>query len=223
MQVDDLGGGLWTWTVPHPEWTPDKDRPGWAQRVASAYVEAPGEDHLVLIDPLLPIEGSADAQRFWALLDADLARSGRHLAVLLSCPFHARSTARIRERMAGVHVCDVWALPPVRTRLGITATCTMVPGERLPGGIVAHEVEGVEAGKRRCGSRRGAPCSSATPSSAGVAASLRSWAPEGRRRAERTFRASLRRLLDLPVETLIPSHGRRLGVAALAAALMPLR
>ena len=119
----------------------------------------------------------------------------------------------MRERMAAVHVCDVWALPPVRTRLGVTVTRTVVAGERLPGGVVAHVVEGVEPGEAALWipSRRALFFGdSVMGTGSGVAVSPRSWAPEGEaagRLYERTFRASLRRLLDLPVETLIPSHG----------------
>ena len=65
MEVSDLGGGLWRWTTPHPEWTPDKDKPGgWGRDVASTYVEVPGADTLVLIDPQVPREGSREAERW---------------------------------------------------------------------------------------------------------------------------------------------------------------
>ena len=134
MDVTDLGGGLWRWTAPHPEWTPDKDKPGgWGREVASVYVEAPGADALVLIDPLVPREGSREAERFWTLLDADLARSGRKLVLALACPYHQRSTSRIVERFVVTHKVEVLALAGVRARHGELVTRTFAAGESLPG------------------------------------------------------------------------------------------
>ena len=75
LEVTPIVDGLWRWTVPHPEWTPKNDRPdGWARMVGSVYFESPaGEsDALVLVDPLAPPAGSAEAETFWSALDKDV-------------------------------------------------------------------------------------------------------------------------------------------------------
>ena len=229
MDVSDLGGGLWRWTAPHPEWTPDKDKPGgWGREVASVYVEVPGADALVLIDPLVPREGSREAERFWTLLDADLARSGRKLAIVLACPYHQRSTARIVERFAVTHKTEVLGLPGVRARQGELVTRTFHSGESLPGGLVAYEIDGLEPGEAAVWipERRALVVGDTVMGTGrGLAVAPPSWAvktPEGRADYEARFRPSLRRLLDLSIETFLPSHGAPVltdGRAALAAAL----
>ena len=61
MDLKELRPGFWRWTAPHPEWKPEKDRPGgWGQMVGCLYYEPPesGETQpTVLIDPLAPPEG----------------------------------------------------------------------------------------------------------------------------------------------------------------------
>jgi glyoxylase-like metal-dependent hydrolase (beta-lactamase superfamily II) len=229
MDVTDLGGGLWRWTTPHPEWTPDKDKPGgWGRDVASTYVEVPGADTLVLIDPQLPREGSKEAERFWTLLDADLARNGRKLAVLLACPYHQRSTARIGERFAVTHPLQVIAAPGVRARHGNLVNRVFTSGEQLPGGIQGFVLEGLEAGEAAfwIESRRALVVGDTVMGTGkGLAVAPRSWAektPAGETLYDARFRASLRPLLDLPIETFLPSHGAPVltgGRAALADAL----
>lgn len=229
MEVSDLGGGLWRWTAPHPEWTPDKDKPGgWARDVGSVYLEIAGEDTLALIDPLLPREGSREAERFWTLLDADLARSTRKLAILLACPYHQRSTARIVERLAVTHAVEVAALPAVRARHGELVTRTFQDGERLPGGVVAYRIDGLEPGEAAfwVADRRALVVGDTVLGTGrGLAVAPKSWGvktPEGEADYEARFRPSLRRLLDLPIETFLPGHGApvlRDGRGALAAAL----
>ena len=229
MEVTDLGGGLWRWTAPHPEWTPDKDKPGgWGREVASVYVEAPGADALVLIDPLVPREGSREAERFWTLLDADLARSGRKLIIALACPYHQRSTSRIVERFVVTHKVEVLALAGVRARHGELVTRTFTAGESLPGGLVGYEIEGLEAGEAALWipERRALVVGDTVMGTGrGLAVAPPSWAvktPEGQADYEARFRTSLRRLLELPIAIFLPSHGAPVltdGRAALAAAL----
>jgi glyoxylase-like metal-dependent hydrolase (beta-lactamase superfamily II) len=229
MDVQSFGGGMWRWTVPHPEWTPEKGVPGgWAREVSSVYVEAPDAEAVVLIDPLVPREGSQEAERFWTTLDADLARSGRKLAVLLASPYHQRSTARIRERLAVTHAVDVHAMPGVAARHGVLVTRTFASGATLPGGIVGYEVEGAEPGEAAywIPSRRALVLGDTVLGTGdGLAVAPMSWAPrtpEGEKAYRERFRASLRNLLELPVELVLPSHGPAVateGRAALAAAL----
>src|SRR5919109_536672 len=97
MRVQELSHGLWRWTGLHPEWTPDSPGPeGWEQEVGCVYYKAPTA--VVLVDPLVPPE---DSERFWAALDRDVARAGRPVTVVLTVPWHARSTEEILERYGG--------------------------------------------------------------------------------------------------------------------------
>lgn len=133
--VDELAPGLWRWTTPHPDWTPAQGGPeGWEQEVSSSYCEAAGD--VLLIDPLVPAD-DVERERFWRALDRDVARAGTP-QVLLTCAWHARSSADILARYEGARL---WApadglgdLPP-----GLEATDPFRPGDALPGGAVAIE------------------------------------------------------------------------------------
>ena len=56
MDVTELVPGLWRWTAPHPDWSPEDDEggEGWARDVGCLYLETPRA--LVLFDPLAPAE-----------------------------------------------------------------------------------------------------------------------------------------------------------------------
>jgi hypothetical protein len=90
--VEEVRPGLWYWKAAHPEWTPKDGGPtGWAQEVSSyAYDTGPT---LVLFDPQSPPQ----------LVD-ELA-SGRQVAVVLTCSWHARSGEELRERLGA----SVWS------------------------------------------------------------------------------------------------------------------
>lgn len=105
MQVDRIADGLWRWTAPHPTWTPAEGGDGgWARDASCVYHEAP--DGIVLIDPLVP-EDADDAARFWRALDRDVARIGHPPTVVVSCGWHARSSAAVRARYADARVLSV--------------------------------------------------------------------------------------------------------------------
>src|SRR5262245_41727215 len=106
MQKTMLAGGLWRWTAPHPDWKPECGKPGgWQQMVGCLYYEPPagvaGAGALVLIDPLAPPDGTADAETFWKALDADVARLARPVAVLLGNHYHERSAQAVMQRYRG--------------------------------------------------------------------------------------------------------------------------
>jgi hypothetical protein len=122
--------GVVRWEVPHPEWTPHdaEDGQGWDRIVSSYLVEtAVGP---VLIDPLVADDG-------WDALDRALA--GRAPNVLLTLFWHTRSTPAVLERYPGA---TAWAHEPavelVRER-GVEPRL-FLPGDALPGGIVAIDV-----------------------------------------------------------------------------------
>src|SRR3989442_6617435 len=117
MDVLEIEQGLWRWTAPHPLWTAEKGKPGgWGQMVGCVYYDPAhrGKDlptvaspatagpakTIVLIDPLAPPEGTPEAARFWAALDADIERAGAPVAILIGNEYHSRSAQSIYERYA---------------------------------------------------------------------------------------------------------------------------
>lgn len=190
---------------------------------------------VVLIDPLVPADGAAEAERFWEALDRDVARTGeRPLAVLVSNEFHGRSADAVRERYGPSPGCSVWVPAAARDRVAGRATDTFEAGAKLPGGAVPHFIEGLVEPEVAfflphwralvvadallgdgAGRVRLPPLSWATP---GV---------DGERRYRERFRASVRSLLDTAPEVLLTSHGEPVlsgarGAIAAAVAADPL-
>jgi glyoxylase-like metal-dependent hydrolase (beta-lactamase superfamily II) len=211
LEVAELAPGLWRWTAPHPEWTPDED---WPEVVGSLYWE--GEDAVCLIDPLVPPD-AAETERFWRHLDADVERAGRPVAVVLSVFWHERNAAEVAARYGG----EVWAHEAAVERLTVPVQRPFRVGDRLPGGIEAVEVArkgevvllvpgGVlVAGDALLGDGAG-----------GVRVCPDEWFrdPAGPAKA----RAGLRPLLERPLELIVVSHGEPVmenARAALARAL----
>jgi glyoxylase-like metal-dependent hydrolase (beta-lactamase superfamily II) len=175
VEVTELRPGLWRWATDHPDWVPDG---GLSRTVGSVYFEAPGT--VVLVDPLVPED--EDEERFWRALDRDVERVGRPVVVVLTVPWHERSTALVVDRYGG----SVADHPPE----GVEAIrITGVGGEAEtvfwlpePGALVFGDI------------LVGSP-----------PRILDEWQPEDRR--GEPARAELRPLLGLPVELLLPSHG----------------
>jgi len=94
MDARALAPALWYWTAPHPSWRPGAD---WPEAVGCVYYEAP--DAAVLIDPLLP---RGEEEEFLRHLDRDVERLGRPVVILLTAPWHRRSTAELAERYGAV-------------------------------------------------------------------------------------------------------------------------
>jgi glyoxylase-like metal-dependent hydrolase (beta-lactamase superfamily II) len=207
MDVARIEDGLWRWTGFHEEWKED---------VGCVYVET--GDGVCLLDPLVPPEGR---DRFLAALDRDVARLDRPVHVLVTVFWHARSAAELAER----YRARVWA--PSRARAAVerrigTAPRPFRPGDNLPGGIQAFatarsnevvlflpEQRTLVTGDVVLGGENG---------------TLRlcpgSWLPTGVEHA--ALHASLRPLLELPVERVLVSHGTPVladGAAALRAVL----
>jgi glyoxylase-like metal-dependent hydrolase (beta-lactamase superfamily II) len=194
MQVQEIARGLWRWTAAHPEWTPDSD---WPEDVGCLYYEA--ADAVVLIDPLVPAD---EADRFWQALDRDVARADRRVVVLRTLHWHQRSIDEILARYSGARLWTAESNDPLPT--GIEA---YQRADDTLFWIVEHQA--LVAGDILLGSENG-----------GVRVCPDSWLPSDVNGAE--FRASLRFLLELPVEMVLVSHGQPVlenGREALAAAL----
>jgi glyoxylase-like metal-dependent hydrolase (beta-lactamase superfamily II) len=217
VDVVEIAPGLWRWTAYHEEWEED---------VGSVYCET--EDGALLIDPLVPPDGG---EHFWRSLDRDVERAGGTVHVLVTVFWHARDTAAMVERYSA----RVWA--PRRGRAAIerrTGAVTDPFGaeEPLPGGLrafptaraaevvywlPAHRAlvpgdvllgEGAKGGGTR------------SAGSGGLRMCPESWLPE--KASHAALAASLRPLLDLPLERVLVSHGEpilRGGRKALEAAL----
>ncbi|MDQ3891059.1 MAG: hypothetical protein M3312_11005 [Actinomycetota bacterium] len=216
MHVQELAPGLWRWTAPHPDWTPEDGGPeGWERDVGCLYYEAP--DGLVLIDPLAP--PGDDGERFWRALDRDVERLGAP-RVLVTVFWHARSAQAVLDRYEGA---QVWVHEAAVARLGerVRATRTFRMGEPLPGDVVAIDALRADEVLYWLPALRALVAGDVLLSDdGGVRLCPDSWLPE--ETDPRDFRASLRALLDLPVEMVLVSHGDPVlanGREALARAL----
>ena len=186
--MQELKPGLWTWTAPHPAWTPENGGPkGWEREVRSYAYDA--GDSLVLFDPLVSVS------------EVQSLADGRPVAVLLTCPEHARSSAELVQRLeAAVHA-------PVAQleELGIQALPYEL-GEDLPGDVEPQvaaytdeatlwlrEHAALVIGDAFLGGERG------------FRVQPDSWLEEGL--THDGLRDRLRALLELPVEMLLPTHG----------------
>ena len=190
MQINEHATGLWRWIAPHPEWSPDSD---WEQEVASVCVEA--ADTICLIDPLVPVD---EEERVWTFLDREIERAAKPVATLLTVPWHRRSAEIVAARYGSER--EAWELS-LRSReppSGVEPIEIAYADERVFW-IPAHRA--LVAGDVLLGTRGGE-----------VAICPVSWVTRGATYPE--FVASLRRLLELPVEMILVSHGEAVRSAA---------
>ncbi len=123
-----LAEGLWRWTARHPEWHPGE----FGSEVVSFALRA--GDETILIDPLLP----PDPGPALGLIEREL---GDRLAILISVPYHVRSSREIRDRFRGEVETTIWGHPACRKRLADGAGFhAFEPGDALPGGVSAHRI-----------------------------------------------------------------------------------
>ena len=227
MDVSKIRDGLWRWTVPHPDWKPEFDRPdGWGCMVACAYAEY--DEAVVLIDPLVPGEPK-DAGRFWHCLDADVLRLARPVLILVGCVDHGRSADLVARRYRAMgHEVQVVGDVMIRDRVscGLQATFDEVA---LPAGLQTQPIPGLSPGERAFVLRpwRAAVFADAVIGAGNgrVRVAPPSWGVktrDGRELYERSFRSALRRVAAMRPEILLPSHGEPVltgGTAALEEAL----
>jgi glyoxylase-like metal-dependent hydrolase (beta-lactamase superfamily II) len=216
MVVSELAPGLWRWTALHPEWTPEaaEDGEGWEQEVGCVYLETAG--HVLLFDPLIPVEPEARAT-FLRNLDDDVRRKGKPVAILLTIFFHERSTAELSRRFDA----GVWIQAGAVERVDAPVTNPFAPGDVLPGGVIGidgrrgfetiywlPEQRALVPGDLLLGDGNG-----------GIRVPPEHWL---RQTTRRDLKRSLLALLDLPVEMVLVSHGEPVlknGHAALERAL----
>lgn len=149
----------------------------------------------------------------------DVTAADRPIAVMLTVFWHERSAAEVAARYARSFV---WVHERTLDRVTVRVTNAFVVGDELPGGIRAFDANRRDevvywipehrtlvTGDVLLGDRDG-----------GVRLCPDSWLPNGVTPA--AFRASLRPLLELPVERVLVSHGEPVlenGRDALARAL----
>lgn len=144
-------------------------------------------EDLVLFDPQIPSE----RDRFLAALDRDVERLGRPVVILLTVPWHARSADELAQRYGG--------------RIGGPVD-----------GVVGHRFPDVEETVYWLAEQRTLIVGESLFGDGGGRLSLcpDTWV-KGERRA--SLRASLRTLLELPVERILVSHGEPVLESARAA------
>jgi hypothetical protein len=181
----DVAGGLWVWQLEHPDWRPELD---WPQLITSTCVESRGE--VAVLDPLAPPPDSPA----WERLDARPPT----MAVVLK-PDHIRHVDlfvdRYRARAFGPSL--FW-----RDDIPDTELEPVDPGATLPGGLVAlYDGRGRAETPMWLPEQRALVFADALTAPEGV---LRVWATPWH---EQRALPALRRLLELPFEIVIVSHG----------------
>lgn len=209
-----LADGLWRWTARHPEWHPGE----FGSEVAS-FAATAGDD-LLLIDPLLPPE----QQPVLDLIDEHL---GARLAILVSIPYHVRSSEEIWRRYRDRTDCAIWGHAACAKRLGDRTGFREIDlGVPLPAGVSAHAI----GRPRRQETPLYIPSQRALVFGDAVAevdGRLRVWATgkvdERRERWHRQrFNPTLEPLLELDFDRVLVTHGHPVladGRAELRAAL----
>jgi hypothetical protein len=202
--LTEIASGIHRWSARHPEWRPKNV---WGEDVASFALVTGGV--LSLVDPLLPPAGSDEQERVVEDVDA-LVERARRVEILITVPYHARSSLDVLERYGTRLPVEVWGHPSVERRLG--ASVPLNPIE--PGG---------QAGAVARAQRIGSPVRQETPlffpdhralafgdTVIGIEGRLRVWQSVNRDQ-ERWYRErfipSLRPLLDLDAERVLVTHG----------------
>ena len=126
--LERLTPDIHRWTARHPEWHPGE----FGSEVASFALRA--GDETLLIDPLLPPEPDA-------VLDLIERELGERLAILVTIPYHVRSSEELRSRFRGQVETTIWGHRASRKRLADGAGFRAYePGDALPGGASAHRI-----------------------------------------------------------------------------------
>jgi hypothetical protein len=185
-ELRDVAPGLWLWRVEHPDWHPEA---GWEPAVTSTVVESGGE--VAVLDPLAP---RADADELWERLDARPPT----LAVVLK-PDHVRDVdlfvRRYGARAFGPSL--FWPHDVPETELE-----PIEPGSELPGDLVAlYDGRGRNETPLWLPEQRALVFADALTAPGGE---LRVWATPWH---EERVLPALRKVLELPFEHVIVSHG----------------
>ena len=202
----ELRRGLWHWEAVHPEWTPaHAAEADWGPEVSS-YAIDDGERLLLFdpTDPPSPVDGLA---------------ASRETAIVLTCPWHARDTRKLVERFgAALYVPppDEGDQSPLEGHVFRAGDLLQVGVEAFPGMEPNDLLLWIES--------RGALVAGDTLIDRGQGLEFpRDWASKGviaeRGVPPEQILESLRPLLALPLELVLPTHGAPAERAALERAL----
>jgi glyoxylase-like metal-dependent hydrolase (beta-lactamase superfamily II) len=199
--VREVESGLWWWEAVHPDWTPeDVATEDWGPEVSS-YAIDDGE-RLLLIDPVAPPS------------PVDELMATRETAIVLTCPWHERDTRKIVEQVGA----SLFAPPPDVGSPDPVAAQVFRAGDRLPIGVQAFP--GMEPNDLVLWieSRRALVAGDTLIDRGQGLEFPRDWANKGVPPDE--ILETLRPLLELPVEHVLPTHGAPTDQAALERALV---
>jgi glyoxylase-like metal-dependent hydrolase (beta-lactamase superfamily II) len=209
-----LANDLWRWTARHPEWHPGE----FGAEVACFAVKT-GDDAL-LIDPLLPPEPQPVLDLIGEIL-------GKRLAILITIPYHVRSSEEIRRRFRRQAETTIHGHPACARRLKTkTGFEPIDPGTPLPADVSAYPI-----GKpRRFETPLYVPSQRALVFGDAVAevdGRLRVWATDRvdakvERFYRERFNPTLKLLLELDFDRVLVTHGQPVmndGKKALRSAL----
>jgi len=185
-ELRDVAPGLWLWRREYPDWRPRAD---WGPAVASTCVESGGE--VVVIDALAP---SDDAAEIWERLDARPPT----VCVVLK-PDHVRDVdafvRRYGARGFGPRLYFRHDIPETQLE-------PFEPGDELPGGLVGlYDGRGRNETPLWLPEQRTIVFSDALTAPHGE---LLVWTTPWH---EERVLPALRKLLELPFERVIVSHG----------------
>jgi hypothetical protein len=177
VEAARIAEGLWRWTAEHPNWQNWPDRKREPREVGCVYYDAPGAT--VLIDPLVP---AGEEDDFFRHLDADVERRGLPVVILLTAEWHRRSADELAARYDA--------------RIG----------GALPDGVEEIPIEGADERQVAYFIRPHAALVVCEIFAVDVSGDLRVCRSPALTRPHE-LEASLERLMQLPVERLLVSHG----------------
>jgi glyoxylase-like metal-dependent hydrolase (beta-lactamase superfamily II) len=194
--VRELRTGVWHWEARHPEWN---ERQWWGPLVSS-YAIDDGE-RLLLLDPLAPPS------------EIDELAAGRETAIVLTCPWHVRDARTLAERLGA----PLYVPPPDEGDPDPVEGQVFRAGDRLPVGVDAFS--GMEPNDLVLWveSRRALVVGDTLIDRGHGLEFPADWADKGV--PSEQILESLRPLLELPVELVLPTHGAPTDRAALERAL----
>jgi hypothetical protein len=177
MEAARIAQGLWRWTAPHPNWESWPGHEHEAREVGCVYYEA--DEATVLFDPLVPAGEEAELFRH---LDADVERRGLPVVILLTADWHRRSADELAARYDA--------------RIG----------GPLPDGVEEVAIEGADERQVAYFVRPHATLVVAEIFAVDVHGELRVCESPALASPEE-LETSLARIMELPVERLLVSHG----------------
>ena len=177
MEALRIADGLWRWTAPHPNWENWPDHEREPREVGCVYYEA--DDATVLVDPLVP---AGEEDGFFRHLDADVERRGLPVVILLTAEWHRRSADELARRYDA----------PI--------------GGAPPAGIEEIPIEGADERQVAYFIRPHAALVVCEIFAGDIDGELRVAKSPALKRPDE-LEASLDRIMELPVERLLVSHG----------------